>query len=1084
MRTNSESEPRGAKRDFLLLKASIFRHVTCLESRGAGQHTAQQEHTTRRGSSRKRGTPGVAGLHTHWPFAFALDQGGTLWMTLFDDKRKPRQRLLKAAVFEASLARNIADSTEAECELATLPAPSRRRARNVNNYVTSRDSIREVEANTPLSTADEKRSRARGTHVRWNTMTSAFLAAIFLLGLCVANAINFTTVYEWDRFDFIWPSNGRSKQNFDPKKVYLQYMAVFGERLFLSLDTSLGIPASLVWLPTCGSTTVSPKLAPFPSWDLHKKDDCDTIQAAKGLEMDADGRLWVLDNGSSKCWSKLWIFDLINSDTTERIHQFPDTVVSPSFDKREVQDLVLEKTPDDYLAYIADSKYEHIVVYSRKTDKSCQLFSVSLSELKNEGGSAGVYYIGEWTEFYYRILSDSANVLYAAFYNQNYISKWNISEPFREQQFLEVGQRGATWSFTFALDTNGNLWITNRNETRGENKTRHQLLKAAVGARSYLFSPSTALTTSGKDSDVVESSQTQTIVIWLLVCCLVVCGIAIVLLALRMRRMQTSFRQIPKDNHELMPSSGEIPNYVGERSMNIFTAETDVRAGNLFQGQMRHRKNFRSNSTHREEEPREKHARSEFALLRYIWFLSALGRKMSPFLQLAAIFLLGLCLANAVNFTYVYEWSQFDFVWPSEADTSNEQMKQNFNPDYVEPHFMAVFGQRLFLSLDSYSGIPASLVWLPTSGMSTVRPKLAPFPSRHLHKKDNCDSIQWAYGLEVDTNGRLWVLDNGRGNCSRKLWIFNLLNNDRTERVHQFPETVVSDSEEDGYLSDIVLDKTPDDFLAYVTAIGSQHIVVYSRNMDKSWTVKTPGRKWQCLALSPNREGGELYLARDGTKELYSVSVSELKNEGGSATAKFIGKLTDFLYRMLLDSADVMYAAYYAKNYVFMWNISEPYREQRFHEVKRQGDSVPFTFALDTNGNLWITERYVTGIRNRHYKLLKAAVGTRSYQFSPSTALPTPPTFVKSTQMPESKTAATFPPALESNETCVGAADFSEDLLKSQSLNKILIWLFVCCFIGLVLSGAVIAWLTLRIRRMQYSLSQISKENRELLPSG
>ncbi|XP_065335039.1 protein yellow-like [Cloeon dipterum] len=460
---------------------------------------------------------------------------------------------------------------------------------------------------------------------------------------------------------------------------------------------------------------------------------------------------------------------------------------------------------------------------------------------------------------------------------------------------------------------------------------------------------------------------------------------------------------------------------------------------------------------------------------------------MSPFF--AAIFLLGLCLANAVNLTYVYEWSQFDFIWPPAADTSNEQMKQNFNPDYVEPHFIAVFGERLFLSLDSFSGIPASLVWLPTSGMSTVRPKLSPFPSWHLHKKDKCDTIQWAYGLEVDTDGRLWVLDNGRGKCSKKLWIFDLLNNDTTERIHQFPDTVVSDSEEDSYMSDIVLDKTPDDYLAYITAIGSQHIVVYSRKMDKSWTVKTPGRKWQCLALSPNREERKLYLARDGGKELYSVSVSELRNEGGSAAVKLISELTEFLYIMLFDNADVMYAAYYGKNYVFTWNISEPFREQRFHEVKRQGASVPFTFALDTDGNLWITERYVTGIKNRHYKLLKAAVGARSYQFIPSTALfaasttsQTFETIEKSTQTPESQTGAT-PPTLESNETCEGVADFSEDHLKSQSLNRILIWLLVCCLICLVLSGAVIAWLTLRMRKMQTSLKKISKEHQELLPS-
>ncbi|XP_065336556.1 protein yellow-like [Cloeon dipterum] len=167
---------------------------------------------------------------------------------------------------------------------------------------------------------------------------------------------------------------------------------------------------------------------------------------------------------------------------------------------------------------------------------------------------------------------------------------------------------------------------------------------------------------------------------------------------------------------------------------------------------------------------------------------------MSPFL--AAIFLFSLDVANAINFTTVYEWDKFDFIWPSEADTSNGQIKNEYRPENVVPSFMAVFGERLFLSLASNTGIPATLVWLPTSGTSTAPPKLAPFPSWHLHKKDKCDTIQMAKGVETDTDGRLWVLDDGGEICPSKIWIFNLLNKDTIERVHQFPDTVVSHGSE------------------------------------------------------------------------------------------------------------------------------------------------------------------------------------------------------------------------------------------------------------------------------------------------
>ncbi|XP_065336610.1 protein yellow-like [Cloeon dipterum] len=349
---------------------------------------------------------------------------------------------------------------------------------------------------------------------------------------------------------------------------------------------------------------------------------------------------------------------------------------------------------------------------------------------------------------------------------------------------------------------------------------------------------------------------------------------------------------------------------------------------------------------------------------------------MSAFV--AAIFLLGLCLANAINFTTVYEWDKFDFIWPSGADTSTGQIKDEYRPENVHLQFMAVFGQRLFLSINMESGIPSTLLWLPTSGTSTAPPKLAPFPSWHLYEKDNCDTIQAARGMEMDTDGQLWVLDDGSSNCSSKIWIFNLVNNDTTERVHQFPPTVVSNSINDRLLLDIVLDKTQDDYFAYITDLRSDHITVYSLKMDKSWTVATPGRRWISLALSPNREARQLFLGRDRSKELYSVSVSELKNEGGNATVKLIGEWSGTPYRMVIDSGNLLYGTTTFCNYLSKWNISEPFAEQRFHEFERLDAYRPFTLALDKNGNLWMTDSDESSgwiVNKTRHKLLKAAVG-------------------------------------------------------------------------------------------------------------
>ncbi|XP_065334803.1 L-dopachrome tautomerase yellow-f2-like [Cloeon dipterum] len=254
-------------------------------------------------------------------------------------------------------------------------------------------------------------------------------------------------------------------------------------------------------------------------------------------------------------------------------------------------------------------------------------------------------------------------------------------------------------------------------------------------------------------------------------------------------------------------------------------------------------------------------------------------------------------------------------------------------------------------------------------------------------KKDKCDTIQRAYGIDTDSDGRLWVLDDGGSQCPGKLWIFDLLNNDTIERVHQFPDAVVSHSFSNRYLRDIALDKTPEDSLAYITDLSFEHIVVYSRKLDKSWSVKTPGRKWESLALSTNREARQLYLRGFESKELHSVSVSVLKNEGvGSISVKLVGEWTGSPYRMVIDGANVLFAAFTEQSYASKWNISEPFREQRFHEVGELDAYWPFTFALDTNDTLWVTQRIEIEAENKtRHKLLKAAVGARSNLFSTST---------------------------------------------------------------------------------------------------
>ncbi|XP_065334613.1 protein yellow-like [Cloeon dipterum] len=354
---------------------------------------------------------------------------------------------------------------------------------------------------------------------------------------------------------------------------------------------------------------------------------------------------------------------------------------------------------------------------------------------------------------------------------------------------------------------------------------------------------------------------------------------------------------------------------------------------------------------------------------------------MSPLLS--AIFLLGLSsLVTAANFTQVFQWDELDFEWPSEASRTQALKTGGFTPENIYPHYIAVYGTRIFLSLNKYNiNIPATLVSLPTSSASSsAPPKFTPFPSWEMNEYNrNCNRIQEAKGLEVDSLGRLWVLDQGSNNCNAKLWTIDLSNGDDTKLIHQF---LVQKR-----MYDLVLDETPSETLAFLSQWGEQRITVFSLERNESWIVHTPGIEFLSIALSPKKEPRQLYLSKWNSEELYSISVAALRNGTRTANPKLIGKWNSRPYRMLMDTQGIMYAAFMGRTYTSSWNTSQPFQEQRFYEVARQDTVLPFTLALDQNGTLWMT--LFDKDKKPRFRILKAAVGAKSYIFESSPVTPT-----------------------------------------------------------------------------------------------
>ncbi|CAB3377158.1 Hypothetical predicted protein [Cloeon dipterum] len=348
---------------------------------------------------------------------------------------------------------------------------------------------------------------------------------------------------------------------------------------------------------------------------------------------------------------------------------------------------------------------------------------------------------------------------------------------------------------------------------------------------------------------------------------------------------------------------------------------------------------------------------------------------MNPFV--IVIVLLHLSLATTVNFTQVFEWPDgMDYEWPSEESRTNALKDGTFKPEKIAPRFMAVYKTRIFLSLYKFSNIPVTLVSLPTSSASSASPKLTPFPSWNMHGERDCSKIQAARGLEVDSIGRLWVLDSGSENCNAKLWTIDLVNADHTKLIHRFSFR--------GWVNDLVLDQTPSSgTFAYISREDEQNIVVFSLEGNESRAVETLGVRAYSIALSPKKEPRHLYLSNFESSELYSMSVAALRNGTRTANPKLIGNWTgNHSYRMLMDNQGTIYAALWWINYISSWNTFQQFEEQRFQEDGKLDASWPFTFSLDSMGTFWMTELNETASKPK-YRLLKAAVGAKSYMCEP-----------------------------------------------------------------------------------------------------
>ncbi|KAF4521191.1 hypothetical protein B566_EDAN010653 [Ephemera danica] len=373
------------------------------------------------------------------------------------------------------------------------------------------------------------------------------------------------------------------------------------------------------------------------------------------------------------------------------------------------------------------------------------------------------------------------------------------------------------------------------------------------------------------------------------------------------------------------------------------------------------------------------------------------------------------------NFTVVYEWFKLDYAWQDDSSKAAALSAGRYIPEHNAPAGLSVFGSRVFVSVPRWlPGVPVTLAWLPSAGATTASPKLHPFPSWEMQQAGNCSALQSVMSMEVDSIGRLWVVDAGRLNfrraerpdysrCPPKLVVFNLNDNNRIEFSFDFPDSVASKNK--SLLSDLVIDVSPgrqsdQDWFAYISDAGTGAIIVFSLSEKRAWRLADPSMGStkpehepptlgldlgiSGIALAPLREKSKtLYFSTLSSTELFSLPTSELRDSATSKlSVKLVAKRSAPARGLAMDSTGVMYFGLLGKHTVASWDTKKHFSESvAFTDQERL--QWPDSFAFDMSDNLWFVTSRLQNMLNRrlnlnepNFRLIQANVGAKSYMYS------------------------------------------------------------------------------------------------------
>lgn len=394
------------------------------------------------------------------------------------------------------------------------------------------------------------------------------------------------------------------------------------------------------------------------------------------------------------------------------------------------------------------------------------------------------------------------------------------------------------------------------------------------------------------------------------------------------------------------------------------------------------------------------------------------------------------------QFRVIYEWNTIDFEWDSPVDRQAYLNTSRYIPQNVLISGINFYGENLFLTMPRMlDGVPATLATIPVQQIDTA-PKLRPFPSWSDNAVGDCNALQFVQNIEIDKNGLMWILDNGRvGTLTQKpdtkcppSIVFIDLKSDKKEMV-RVPLPAETVNPNTTYLNDLVVDNRDGDY-AYITdnSAVDPGIIVFRRSDKKSWKLRDTRSMSSVadatffrvngtsvnlpvnidgIALGPqyknedNMIDRKVYYCPLSSYHLFAINASILQNEslaekGDGALRPYVvdlGTKASQTDGMKMDSMGMLFFGLISNSTIAEWNTTIDFHIGQ-RTIARDPNYIQWIdrFTFDDKGNVYvIVNRLYNFVKNQvnvnevNYRILKSHTGSKSYVFAEDLAVPEAP---------------------------------------------------------------------------------------------